>query len=143
MRAICALNRELGSRNSYDFELFDRLAELFTHTANTYQALSSLENAITEAHRQHFPDHQAAYAALGRAARIVQGNLDERAEVFEKIKTTWEKSQLPRGMSTPQKKYVHGRDQQRNFANRRPDLTFMIADEEQLNLEGYLADLKK
>ena len=142
-RAICKFNREAGAKKQYDFELFDGLAELFTHTARTYQALSSLENTITEAHKLHFPDHAAAYAALGRAARIIQGNLDERAEVFEKIKTTWEKSQLPRGMSTPQKKYVHGRDQQRNFANRRPDLTFMICDEEQLNLEGYLADLKK
>ena len=46
-------------------------------------------------------------------------------------------------MSTPEKKYVHGRDQQRNFANRRPDLSFMIYDEQLLGLEDYLADLKK
>jgi len=45
-------------------------------------------------------------------------------------------------MSTPGKKYVHARDQQRNFANRRPDLSFMICDEEALGLEDYLRNLK-
>ena len=45
-------------------------------------------------------------------------------------------------MSTPEKKYVHGRDQQRNFANRRPDLSFMIYDEQLLGLEDYLEKLR-
>jgi len=46
-------------------------------------------------------------------------------------------------MSLPGKQYLHARDRQRNFANRRADLTFMIYDEEMLDLEGYLRDLKK
>ncbi len=140
---ICKVNQELGAKNGYDFELFGRLAELFEHTANTYLALSRLENSITAAHRAHFDNPAGAYAALGRAAEIVEENLAERKRVFKAIVATWEKSQLPRGMSTPDKKYVHGRDQQRNFANRRPDLSFMICDEQMLGLEDYLADLKK
>ncbi|MEA1997263.1 MAG: hypothetical protein U9N45_06465, partial [Gemmatimonadota bacterium] len=112
------------------------------HTARTYLALSNLEKAITEAHRTHFDSHEAAYSALKRAARIVEENLAEREEVFTMIKATWEKYQLPRGMSTPEKKYVHGRDQQRNFANRRPDLSFMICDEQMLGLEEYLERLR-
>ena len=139
---ICRVNRELGVKNSYDFELFTRLAELFQHTARTYLALSDLEKSITLAHRSHFDNPQAAYSALVNGARIVEENLAEREEVFSLIKTTWEKSQLPRGMSTPEKKYVHGRDQQRNFANRRPDLSFMIYDEQLLGLEKYLEQLQ-
>ncbi len=142
-REICRTNLALGAGNAYDFELFGRMAELFEHTANTYLALGRLENSITAAHRAHFDNPQGAYAALGRAAEIVEENLAERSRVFKEIVTTWEKSQLPRGMSTPDKKYVHGRDQQRNFANRRPDLSFMICDEQMLGLEDYLADLKK
>jgi hypothetical protein len=138
---ICRTNLELGVRNSYDFELFTGLAELFRHTARTNLTLSALERAIGEAHRQHFESNQAAYAALERAARIIKENLAERESVFRKIKATWGKSQLPKGMSTPETKYVHGRDQQRNFANRRPDLSFMIYDEEQLGLEDYLTRL--
>ena len=139
---ICRINQAAGAKNAYDFELFTRLAELFDHTARTYLALSRLESTITEAHRAHFNDNAAAYQALGRAAGIVEANLKERDEVFGRIVQTWEKSQLPRGMSTPEKKYVHGRDQQRNFANRRPDLTFMIYDEQKLGLEDYLAKLR-
>lgn len=142
-REICRLNQKLGARNVYDFELFGRIAELFEHTANTYLALSRLENSITEAHRAHFDSPAGAFAALQRAAGIVEENLAERERVFKSIVATWEKTQLPRGMSTVEKKYVHGRDQQRNFANRRPDLSFMICDEQMLGLEDYLANLKK
>ena len=53
------------------------------------------------------------------------------------------KHQFPKGMSLPGKEYLHARDRQRNFANRRADLSFMIYDEEMLDLEGYLRDLKK
>jgi len=139
---ICRTNLALGVKNAYDFELFQRLAELFGHTARTYLALSQLERAITQAHQLHFPDHAAACAQLERAAGIVEANLAERAEVFEKFKGTWTKSQFPKGMSTPEKKYVHGRDQQRNFANRRPDYSFIIYDEQKLGLEDYQAKLR-
>ena len=139
---ICCVNLELGVKNSYDFELFTCIAELFRHTANTYLALSDLEKAITQAHRSHFDNPETAYSALQHAANIIEKNLAEREEVFSLITTTWEKSQLPKGMSTPEKKYVHGRDQQRNFANRRPDLSFMIYDEQLLGLEKYLEQLQ-
>jgi hypothetical protein len=140
---ICRVNLEQGAKKSYDFELFTRIAELFRHTARTYLALSELENTITEAHRAHFPSHEKAYEALQRAEQIVEENLAEREEIFNKIVATWEKSQLRRGMSIPGKKYVHGRDQQRNFANRRPDLSFMIYDEQLLGLEDYLGKLRE
>jgi len=139
---ICRMNLEEGAENPYDFEIFTGIAELFQHTARTYLALSDLEKSITRAHRAHFDNPQEAYAALQQAAGIVEDNLKEREEVFSRIKATWEKSQLPRGMSTAEKKYVHGRDQQRNFANRRPDLSFMIYDEQLLGLEEYLEDLQ-
>ncbi|MBE9511986.1 MAG: family 20 glycosylhydrolase, partial [Bacteroidetes bacterium] len=139
---ICRVNLELGVKNSYDFELFTSIAELFRHTANTYLALSDLEKTVTQAHRAHFDNPGAAYSALRHAANIIEKNLAEREEVFTRIKTTWEKSQLPRGMSTTEKKYVHGRDQQRNFANRTPDLSFMIYDEQLLGLEKYLEQLQ-
>ena len=139
---ICKMNLDGGVKNPYDFEIFTGLAELFQHTARTYLALSNLENSITQAHKAHFDNPESAYAALQGAVIIVEKNLKEREEVFYRIKATWEKSQFPKGMSTPEKKYVHGRDQQRNFANRRPDLSFMIYDEQLLRLEDYLEDLQ-
>ena len=143
VKNICRTNLALGAKNEYDFELFMRLSELFSHTANTYLALSALERAITQAHRTHFDNHQEAYASLERAARIVEENLAERDEVYKRLKATWEKTQLPKGMSTAEKKYVHARDRQRNFANRRPDMSFVIYDEQLLGLEDYLDKLRE
>ena len=140
---ICAMNKASNVYHSYDFELFEGLAKLFRHTANTYLMLSELENYIGKASKLHFDDPEGAYKELNNAAAIVKENLNEREQVFNEIKTTWEKWQLPKGMSTADKQYVHGRDQQRNFANRRPDLTFMIYDEQLLDLETYLEKLKK
>ena len=127
----------------YDFELFRGIAELFRHTANTYLAFSELENKITEAHQLHFQDHQSTYNVLVQASQIAKDNLLEKDQVFTGIKTTWEKHQFPKGMSLPRKEYLHARDRQRNFANRRADLSFMIYDEELLGLEEYIEDLSE
>jgi hypothetical protein len=140
---ICVQNRSDGAKNGYDFELFEGLAKLFRHNARTYLALSALENTITKAHKIHFENHKKAYSELNNAVAIIELNLLEREQVFNEIKTTWEKNQFPKGMSTKDKHYVHGRDQQRNFANRRPDLSFMIYDEQLLGIEDYLDRLKK
>lgn len=138
---ICNTNQGLQAKHPYDFELFRGIAELFRHTARTYLAFSELENKIKEAHEQHFKDHRAACDALVAARQIAGDNLAERNLVFGRIKTTWEKHQFPKGMSLPGKEYLHARDRQRNFANRRPDLSFMIYDEELLGLEEYIQDL--
>ncbi len=140
---ICRVNRERGAEHSYDLELYEGLAELFAHTARTYLALSALERAIGAAHEAHFASHEQALRALEQAEGLIGRNLEERAELFGRIKATWEKSQLPKGLSTPDKQYVHGRDRQRNFANRRPDLSFMIYDEQQLGLERYREELRQ
>jgi len=140
--SICEENLASGVKNGYDFELFAGLAKLFRHTANTYLSLSDLEKTIQKAAGLHFDDNQASCNELNRAVTIIEGNIAERNQVFSEIRNIWEKSQLPKGMSTPDKKYVHSRDQQRNFANRRADLSFMICDEEDLDLEGYLSRLK-
>ncbi|MFC1544923.1 beta-N-acetylhexosaminidase [Gemmatimonadota bacterium] len=139
---ICRTNLELGVKNSYDFELFSRIAELFEHTARTCLAISELEKAVGEAHRQHFVSHEAAYRAFERAEGIIKNNLADREQVFTAIKATWEKTQLPKGMSTPEKKYFYAQDRGRNQANRRADLSFMICDEELLGLEDYLSKLR-
>lgn len=143
VKEICKINSDAGSRNQYDFELFERLADLFSHTARTCLMLSELERTIAAAADQHFDDSKSTYNELVKAAGIIKDNLAERELVYNEIKNTWEKSQMPKGMSTNEKQYLHARDQQRNFANRRPDLSFMICDEENLGLEEYLKKLEE
>jgi hypothetical protein len=61
----------------------------------------------------------------------------ERKEAYGDMVATCEKMQLPKGMSTPEKRYVHGRDRGRNLANRTADMRYLVVDEEELGLEGW------
>ncbi|MBN2289989.1 MAG: hypothetical protein JXQ83_11705, partial [Candidatus Glassbacteria bacterium] len=140
---ICRINQGLGLKHAYDFELFASIAEIYTHTCRTYVALSELEDAITQAHRAHFTSHRQACQAMEHAAGIVEESLSDRRRVYTLMTDTWGKSQLPRGMSVPGKKYFHATDRGRNFINRRPDLSFAIYDEQRLDLEDYLEKLRR
>ena len=143
VRNICRLNRQRGAKHGYDFEVFETIADLISHTGRTYLALAALENTIGEAHRQHFVSHQASYAAFEKAAALVDANLKERDKVFAELVAVWEKTRLPKGLSTPEKSFFHQQDRARHFAFRRADMSYLIWDEQRLGLEGYLKDLRE
>lgn len=135
-------NRKSGVKNSYDFELFRTVAEVIQHTCMTYIDLSNLEYAITEAHRKTFVDHKEAYNSLAKAQFIIENSLDRRQEVYNGLVTIWEETRFPKGMSTKNKEYFFQQDRARHFANRTPDMTYLFYDEQLLNMEAYLEDLK-
>jgi hypothetical protein len=139
---ICRHNQELGVRHVYDLEIFASIARLIDHAARTYLALSEVENAIGEAQRQHFLDHRAAHAALEKAAGIIEANLKQRDEVFGGLVGVWERTRLPKGLSTPDKLFFYEQDRARHFAFRRPDMSYLIYDEQLLGLEDYLRNLR-
>ena len=141
--AICRANLVMENvRHAYDFEVFLSIAELIAHTAKTYIDLADLEDAITNAHRARFASHRDAIDALNEAQRIVEDNLAERHKVYDDLVRVWEKTRLPKGMDTEDKKYFFRQDRARHFANRRPDMSYLICDEQMLGLEEYLAELK-
>ncbi len=142
-RNICRLNLQRNLKHSHDFEVFDTIAGLIAHTARTYLALSSLENKITEAHRKHFVSHQASYTAFEEAVGIIEENLKDREQVFDHLVTVWGDTRLPKGLSTPEKKYFHRQDRARHFANRTAGMDYLIYDEQLLGLENYLEKLRK
>jgi len=53
----------------------------------------------------------------------------------------WEKTRLPKGVSTPEKKYFHQQDRARHYAFRTADMSYLICDEKLLGLEDYLKKL--
>jgi hypothetical protein len=63
--------------------------------------------------------------------------------VFTDLVATWEWTRLPKGLSRPGQPYVFARERARHFANRTPDMRYLIMDEELLDLEGYLDRLKR
>ena len=140
---ICQENIDRKVKNAYDFEVFTSIAHLIRHTAQTYRDLSNLEYAITEAHKQRFLSHETAYEKLEQAEEIVKESLARREKVFDALVATWEKTRLPKGMSTPDKEFFFRQDRARHFANRRPDMTYLIYDEQLLDMEGYLEKLRE
>jgi hypothetical protein len=140
--AIIEINKESGVKHLYDFEIFESIARLVRHTSQTYIDILNLEYAIGEANRLTFINRDSAYHSLNNATKIIESNLKERAVVFTDLVNTWEKTRFPKGMSTKGKKYFYQQDRTRHFANRRSDMTFLIYDEQKLDVEGYLEKLK-
>ncbi len=141
-REIVLANQAAGVRHGYDLELFATIIDLVEHTCRTYLALSALEKAIKEAHNQRFLSHQAAYRAMEKAVEIIDSNLASRKEVFDVLVAVWEKTRLPKGLSTEEKEFFHRQDRARHFAFRRADMTYLICDEELLGLEDYREKLQ-
>ena len=140
---IIETNKNLKLDHAYDFEVYESIARLVHHTCLTYQDLSNLEYAITEAHKNAFTDRKEAQNSLVKAETIIENSLARRQKVYTDFVTTWEKTRLPKGLSTPDKKFFFKMDRSRHFANRTADLSYLIYDEQLLNMEGYLQELKK
>lgn len=139
---IIEKNKKAGVRHGYDFEIFRTTAELIKHTCLTYLDLSNLEYTIKEAHENRFVEYNVSLNKLLKAQQIIENSLKRRETVFNDLVRIYEETRLPKGMSTSGKTYFWQQDRARHFANRRPDMTFLIYDEQLLDLEGYLEKLK-
>ena len=135
-------NKKTGVRHSYDLDILRTTASLIRHTCLTYIDLSNLEYAIKEAHVNRFVDCLASVNSLMKAQNIIRTSLERRESVFSDLVKTYEETRLPRGLSTADKKYFWQQDRARHFGFRRPDMSFLIYDEQLLDMEGYLEKLK-
>jgi len=140
--AIINANKITGSKHQYDFELFESIVQLIRHTCMAYDDLSRVEKSIKEANRLTFINRDSTYMYLEQAAEIVADCIKQRTEVFDNLVFIWEKTRLPKGMSVGDKKFFFQQDRTRHFANRRPDMTYLIYDEQKLGMEKWLEALK-
>ena len=144
-KAIGLIDENLGRGilHRYDVEIMRSVAVLMKQNVDTILMLAELENMITDASDSHFNDRQASLKCLKQAQEMIQKNLDERNKAYNDLVALWEKTRLPKGMSLPGKPYVFARDRARHFANRTPDMSYLIYDLQLLDIEGYLARLKE
>ena len=143
-RALQIIDINMGQveRNAYDFEVYQSIAKLIEHTCLTYLDLSELEYTITQAHKNAFIDRSATLKSLEQAEQLIMNSLARRQKVYTDLVTVWEKTRMPKGMSAPDKKYFYKMDRSRHFANRTPDMGYLIYDEQLLDMEGYLEKLR-
>lgn len=133
------LSRDI--RNRYDLEIYRTCTNLMLHNVNLVLMLGELEEAIGQASKEHFSNRQKSLALLESARKMIEENLAEREQVFNELVEVWERTRLPKGMSTPDKPFVFAPDRARHFANRTPDMKYLIMDEELLGLEDHLQKL--
>ncbi|MBI5010865.1 MAG: hypothetical protein HZB98_14715, partial [Bacteroidia bacterium] len=140
---IISDNKKTYLRHSYDFEIFRTTANLIKHTCLTYIDLSNLEYTVKEAHNVRFTDNAASLNSLLKAKQIIELSLKRRDDVYNDLVSVYEQTRLPKGLSTTDKTFFWQQDRARHFAFRRPDMSFLIYDEQLLDLEGYLEKLKR
>jgi len=134
---IITANKQSATKNKYDFDLFETIAELIKHTAGTYITLSTVEKNIQQAHRFTFIRKDSAELKLKEAENLLSANIEERKKVMDKLIQVWQETRLEKGMSSLNKKYFFQQDSTRHFANRLPGMQYLIYDEEKLDIDGY------
>jgi hexosaminidase len=132
-----------ADRNRYNLEVLLSLAELTGHQSRLILGLRSIEDRLQAARdaAEKASQKQALgqlVAAYGLAREIVAG----RKDVFANLKRTWEKSRYPKGQEVNGRKFVHVLDDVKDhWADRRADLSYLIAPEESVGLEKWMEQL--
>jgi len=144
-QALALIHENLGRplRNKYDFALYLSIADLMQHNAKLILGLGELERLVGQARDIHFASRPRALGYLRQAVRQARSLVEEREKVYADLVRVWEKTRLPKGLSTPEKAFVHRRDRGPHFANRTADMRYLVIDEELLDLEGWADALEK
>lgn len=140
---IIRRNRATDVKHAYDFEVFESIVQLIRHTCMAYMDMAKVENAVRSAHQFTFVNRDTTFHYLQQAATLMENCIKQRNEVFNQLVETWDKTRLPKGMATGNKKYFFEQDRTRHFANRKPDMTYLIYDEQKLGMEQWLTSLKQ
>jgi len=142
-RAVAIIDDNLSrpAPRRYDLEVFRTCAELMRHNVDLVLMLGRLEEEIGTASELHFSDRRAALRHLRRARSLIEEHIADRGAVFANLVEVWERTRLPKGCSTADHPYVFAPDRARHFANRTPDMRYLVYDEELLGLDGYLERL--
>src|SRR5262249_59821490 len=100
-----------ADRNRYNLEVFLSIAELTGHHNRLIFGMKSIEEKLKAARAAaEKNDPQQAVGRLVAAYEQARGMVEERYKTFRRLKTTWEKSRLPKGQDANGKKLYHPPD---------------------------------
>ncbi len=131
------------SRNRHNLEVFLSIALLAGHQERLLLGLQSVEDSLNRARASALDaDPRGALNHLAQAYRRAEELVAERKETFEKLRQIWEVERFPKGREVAGRKFVHIMDDVKDhFADRRSDLSYMIAPEESIELEKWMERL--
>jgi hypothetical protein len=144
-RALSIIDDNLSRpvRHRRDFEIFRSIAQLCRHNDELIIMLGEFEANVHKAEGLHYSDRPRALEYLKQCEKMLADSLADRDKVYKDLVTVWERDRLPKGLSLPGKPFVFARDRARHFAIRTPDMSYLIVDEQLLDVEGHLEKLRK
>ncbi len=130
-------------RNHYNLEVLDVLARFIGHHWRLLEGLAQAERSLEDAYasvrrRQPAP----AVGHLVAAHNTVDRLRREGERIFADLKAVYEKSRYPKGRSVAGREFFHQFDDTKDhWADRTPDLGFMMAPERDIGLEKWQQEL--
>ncbi|RPI26265.1 MAG: hypothetical protein EHM61_12215 [Acidobacteria bacterium] len=131
------------SCNRHNLEVFLSIAWLTRHHNRMLGALAGIEKTLLSAHSSaEGKQPRQALRQLVEAYRAAALVAQERTDVFKALSGVWEKSRFPKGQEVGGRKFYHVMDDTKDhWADRRPDLTYMIAPEESIGFDQWMTKL--
>jgi hexosaminidase len=138
-------NISRADRNRYNLEVFLSIAALLGHHDRLIAGMKGIEETLTAAHRAAAGNDARRALEMLVAARNRATDIEsERHSIFERLTVTWEKSRFAKGRTVDGRKFYHVLDDTKDhWADRRPDLSYMIAPEESIRLEAWTKQIEK
>jgi hypothetical protein len=144
---IEALQAQMGlvDRNRYNLEVFLSLARFMGHHWRLFLDLAQAEEQIKQGQAVALDGHPGqAVSVLSAAFSTVDQLRKDGLKTFEDLQAVFERSCYPKGRSVNGKNFVHVFDDVKDhFADRRADLSYMLAPEDSLGLDLWLKDLSR
>jgi hypothetical protein len=146
-RLIFLINEKLSTveRNRYNLEILLSMAHVAGHFPETLLVLERAERSLLEAAEaaaQNRPRDRLRL--LSSAETRVRRLLENRERMWQSVVATWEKSRYPKNRDFSGRRYLDvGSDVKDGFAGRRRGLDYLIAPYQRMDLEGWLAQLRK
>lgn len=134
-----------AERNRYNLEVLLALSRFIGQHWRLLSGMAAAERNLVEASAAAKKDPARAVGHLVAAHNLI-GRLRRQSEqVFAELTAVYEKSRFPKGRSVAGRQFVHVLDDTKDhWADRTPDLSFMMAPERSIGLDQWrksLADI--
>ncbi|MBW7998210.1 MAG: family 20 glycosylhydrolase [Candidatus Glassbacteria bacterium] len=139
LRSILTRSTATVERNRYSLEVFLAVAGMAEYFIRTVITMADAEGAVRRAAESHAGgDFASAGYSLARADRLVAGHQGWGREFWGGFKEVWERSRYPKGRSVDGREYVFvGNDTKDLWADRTPDMEFMVAPFARIGLDRW------
>lgn len=144
LRLQSDLNAQGGNQTNA-LEVFLSIGHFVRHFLRLLLAVRDAERQLVKAREaERARNRTEAMGCLVVAHHKVLGVVKDRADMFERLKATWELSHFEKGRTVDGRPFFHVFDDVKDHdADRRADLSNVIAPEERMHLPDWLSDLWK